>query len=183
MTDLIQRHSILPLTAAMKIVCAVLLSALLSACNDESVLSGGAAGDTQENTRIQESITLLQPYVGVYQLQDGWMGDMGDLAYLSIRLTGNDGISEVALIDYDDANGCVPDRLSLGEVLKDPFSDRVFMNDIFQFADAVLSLTTDELTIDVTDVFDIDNNDNTSETVSITATRIGLSEVDLGDPC
>jgi hypothetical protein len=167
----------------LKIACALLVAGLLSACSDEGVLTGGSAGDGSENASVQAAITLLQPYVGVYQLQDAWMGDMGDLAYLSIRLTGNDGTSEAALIDYDDDNNCVPSQLSIGVVRKDLFSDRVFMDDILQFNQAELSLSVDNLSIETIDFFDIDNDGNTTEIVTIGATRLGLTEVDLGDPC
>ena len=167
----------------LKITCALLVAGVLSACSDEGVLTGGSAGDGSENASVQAAITLLQPYVGVYQLQDGWKGDMGDLAYLSIRLTGNDGTSEAALIDYDDVDNCIPTRLSIGEVRKDLFSDRVFMDDIFQFNQAELRLSIDNLSIETVDLFDIDNDGNTTEIVTIGATRLGLTEVDLGNPC
>jgi hypothetical protein len=167
----------------LKIASALLVASVLSACSDEGVLAGGGAGDASEDARVQAALTLLQPYVGVYQLQDAWNGEMGDLAYLSIRLTGNDGISETALIDYDDANNCVPGQLSIGEVRKDLFSDRVFMDDIFEFNEAELSLSENNLSIDAIDFSDLDNDGDRTETVTVGATRLGLTEVDLGDPC
>jgi hypothetical protein len=167
----------------LKIACTLLVASLLTACSDEGVLTGGGSGDASENASVQAAIALLQPFVGVYQLQDGWMGDMGDIAYLSIRLTGSDGTSEAALIDYDEDNNCVPQRLSIGEVRKDPFSDRVFMDDILQFNQAELSLSAGNLFIEAIDFFDIDNDSNTTETVTIGTTRIDLMELDLGDPC
>lgn len=167
----------------LKIASALLVASVLSACSDEGVLTGGGAGDNLEDARVQAALTLLQPFVGVYQLQDGWNGDMGDLAYLSIRLTGNDGTSESALIDFDDVNNCVPGQLPIGEVRKDPFSDRVFMDDIFQFDEAELSLSGDNLSIETIDFFDINNDGDTTEIATIGATRLGLTEIDLGEPC
>ena len=158
------------------------MATLLAACGD-GIKSGASAGDTAEDANIQAAITLLQPFVGVYQLDDNWMGNMGDRAYLSIRLTGNGGISEAALIDFDDIDNCVPAQPSLGEVRKDPFSDRVFMDDILQFSQAEISLIGSNLSIEVVDSFDIDNDENTTEIVTIGATRLAVAEVDLGDPC
>jgi len=166
-----------------QLVCIILAASLVSACSDEGVLTGGSSGDTTENASVQAASALIQPFVGVYQLQDNWNGTTGDLAYLSIRLTGNDGTSEAALIDFDDANNCIPNRPTIGEVRKDPFFDRVFLDDISQFSEAVLSLNGNELSIEAIDFFDIDDDSNNTETVTIEATRLGLTEVDLGTPC
>jgi len=131
-------------------ICAV----LLSACDEGmDIPSGGSAGDTGPNSRVQESISLLQPFVGVYDLQDNWMGQSGDEAFLVIRLTGNDGISEAAL------------------------------DDILQFTEAELSLSGDTLTIEAVDLFDVDDDLNTSETVAIRALKLGVTENDLGNSC
>jgi hypothetical protein len=183
MKDLLKLPSNVLQKTHSKIACALIVTTLLSACADGGVQSGASAGDTAENENIQAAIALLQPYVGVYLLQDSWMGNMGDRAYLSIRLTTNEGTSEAALIDYDDTDNCVPERFSIGEVRKDPFSDRVFMDDILQFSQAELSLSADSLFIEAIDFFDTDNDSNTTEIVTIGATRLGLTEVDLGAPC
>jgi len=157
---------------------------LMVACDhSQNAASGGGAGDLATNPRTQEAITLLQPFVGVYDLQDDWLGRAGDEAFLSIRLTGNDGVSEAALIDFDDVDNCVPQRLHLGVVQKDTFSDRVFLDDILQFTDAELSLSGNNLTIQTTDLFDIDNDLDTSESITVQATRLDVTETDLGSLC
>jgi hypothetical protein len=138
-----------------KVIYALIASALLSACGESVVQSGGGAGDTAENARIQAAITLLQPYVGIYLLQDGWRGDMGDVAYLSIGLT---------------ANQCVPARFSTGVVRKDDFSDRVFMDDVFELDEAELSLSADNLMIQVSNG-------------TIGATKVEITVDDLGPTC
>jgi len=167
-------------TLLLSAICAV----LLSACDEGmDIPSGGSAGDTGPNSRVQESISLLQPFVGVYDLQDNWMGQSGDEAFLVIRLTGNDGISEAALIDFDEIDNCVPRRFTNGEVRKDPFSNRVFLDDILQFTEAELSLSGDTLTIEAVDLFDVDDDLNTSETVAIRALKLGVTENDLGNSC
>jgi hypothetical protein len=156
----------------LNLTSALVVSALLSACGDSVVQSGGGSGDTAEDIRIQAAITLLQPYVGIYLLQDDWNGDMGDVAYLSIGLTANDGISEAALIDFDDIDNCVPERFFTGVVRKDDFSNRVFMDDILDFADAELSLSANNLMIQVTG------------SSTIAATRVAISSIaDLGVTC
>lgn len=166
------------------ILLALASAALLSACDDGlNAPSGGSAGDSALNSRLQESISVLQPFVGVYDLQDNWMGQDADEAFLAIRLTGNDGISEAVLIDFDDEDNCVPRRFINGEVRKDPFSNRVFLDDILQFTEAELSLVGNNLIINTVDLFDIDNDLNSTENVSIRAERLGVSENDLGNPC
>ena len=162
-----------------KLVFALLGSFFISACSD----SGGGSGDIEEDASIQASIALLQPFVGVYQLQDGSLGNVGDVVYLSIRLTANDGISDAALIDYDDEENCVPQRFSMGEVVKDTFSDRVFMNDVAEFREAELSLSGGNLVIETVDFYDIDKDDDSTETVTISGSRLGLAEIDLGVVC
>ncbi|MGK0284069.1 MAG: hypothetical protein ACI82O_003619 [Patiriisocius sp.] len=156
---------------SLTITSALIVSTLLSACGDSVVQSGVGAGDTAEDVRIQAAIALLQPYVGIYLLQDDWNGGMGDVAYLSIGLTANDGISEAALIDFDDIDNCVPERFFTGVVRKDDFSNRVFMDDILEFVDAELSLSANNLIIQVTG------------SATINATRVDTSLVDLGVTC
>ena len=164
------------------LACALLATSVLSACSD-GIQTGSSAGDTAAAAEVQAAITLLQPYVGVFELQDGWKGVAGDRGFISIRLTGNDGISEAVLIDFDDTDNCLPERFSEGEVVKDDFSDRVFLNDIQEFDSAELSLNGTNLNIEFIDGFDIDNDDDTEDTVSVQATRLGQGELDLGPTC
>jgi len=128
--------------ACRNILLTTACAILLSACGEGlDAPSGGSAGDAVPNSRVQESISILQPFVGVYNLQDNWMGQAADEAFLAIRLTGNDGISEAALIDFDDVDNCVPRRSINGEVRKDPFSNRVFLISIMILISAKLFLS------------------------------------------
>lgn len=159
-------------------------SAILSACGGESALSSGSgAGDGTQNEQIEAAITLIEPFIGVYDLQQNWRGIEADEAFLSIRLTGNDGVSEAVLLDFDDTDNCITSRPSTGEVIKDPFSDRIFLNDISQFAEAVLTLSGTTLTINTTDIHDVDRDDDSSERIDISAERVSLMENDLGSIC
>lgn len=166
------------------LACALIATSLLSACSDSNIQTGTGAGDAAESAKVLAATTLLQPFVGVYELQSGWSGgDAGDRAFLSIRLTSNDGTSEAALIDFDDIDNCLPSRFSTGVVRKDDFSDRVFMDDILQFDAAELTLAIDTLSIEFTDLDDLNNDGNRTDDVIIQASRLGLSEIDLGPTC
>lgn len=150
---------------------------LLSACDSST---GGGAGDGDDNL---DAVELLAPLTGLYELEDGWKGETGDRGILVIETPGAEGTSVAELYDYDDIGNCVPTRPSTGVVSKDPFGDRIFMDDILQFDDAVLTLSGSVLTIEFSDEFDIDNDSETSE-LSITANKLGLSQIsDVGDEC
>lgn len=154
---------------------------LLTACDSTNTV-GGAAGDSDDS--LAAAIALLAPYAGIYDLQDGWNGLSGDEAFLVIEIPGSDAIAPSALYDFDDFDNCVPVRPSTGEVYKDPFSDRIFMDDILQFGDAELFLSGSTLTIEFTDFADLDNDGSTQDDVSVTAFKLGISQVsDLGDTC
>ena len=162
------------------VACAALL---LTAC-DSTTTVGGAAGDADNS---DAAIALLAPFAGIYDLQDNWNGQSGDEAFLLIEIPGSDAIAPAALYDFDDFSNCVPVNPSRGEVYKDPFSTRVFMDDILQFNDAELFLsgsTLSTLTIEFTDDADINNDGSMTDTVSVTAVKLGISQVsDLGETC
>jgi hypothetical protein len=163
---------------------ALLGSFLVAACG-ESVLNetGGGAGDGSGTTENEQAIILIQPLVGVYELQDGWNGFSGDRASLVIRDPDSTGTAEAALIDFDDSANCYPNPVSTGEVRKDPFSDRLFMDDILEFDQAELFLSGSTLGIQFVDVADIDGDGNTSELVTVNASKLGIMETDLVPGC
>ncbi len=156
---------------------------LLAAC-DSTSLTGAGAGDV-DNSSV--AVALLAPFTGYYTLQNDWSGISGDVAYLIIEAPGSDGISPVALYDFDDFSNCLPERPSTGEAYKDLLSDRIFMDGIFLFNEAVLSFTDTTLTtltITFNNDADLNNDGNVLDRVSVTATRLGISLVsDLGDTC
>ncbi len=165
-------------------VVAASLAALLSACSDSgTVETGGGAGDTTDIPASAENILLIQPFVGLYDLQDNWNGILGDEAFLAIREPGSDGIAEAVLIDFDDFSNCVPTRPFTGEVRVDPFSTRIFMDDIFQFDQAELFVTGDTLTIQFNDLGDLDGDGSFTDTTAVQAVEIFIAEMDLGEPC
>lgn len=165
--------------ALLTVACTTLL---LAACDSTSTV-GGAAGDVDESPA---AIALLAPFAGIYDLQDNWNGVSGDEAFLVIEFPGSDGIAPAALYDFDDISNCVPQSpLAEGIVSKDLLSDRVFMDEIFQFEQAELFLEGSTLTIEFNDDADLDNDGSTLDRFSVTASsEAGFSLVsDLGDTC
>lgn len=165
-------------------VVAAALAALLTACSDSGILeTGGGAGDTTDTPASTENNLLIQPFVGLYDLQDNWNGILGDEAFLAIREPGSEGIAEAVLIDFDDFSNCVPTRPLTGAVSVDPFSTRIFMDDIPQFDQAELFITGDTLTIEFNDLGDIDGDGSSTDTTVVQAVEIFIAEMDLGVPC
>jgi len=164
------RRSLLTLSTLASLV-------LLAACDSSS---GGGAGDGDENL---EAVALLAPFTGIYELQDGWKGDFGDRGILLIETPGPEGTSVVQLYDYDDIDNCLPTRPSTGELRKDDFSDRIFMDDILQFNEAELMLSGTTLTIDFNDDFDLNNDGSTLDRIDIDAEQLGLTLSDVGPDC
>lgn len=155
----------------------------LSSCSDSSLQeSGGGAGDGDNATDNPEALALVLPFVGLYDLQDDWNGRMGDQAFLSILEPETTGIAEARLIDFDDIDNCVPGPV-LGDVGKDLFSDRIFLNSIPELNESVLTLSGNTLTIELADESDRNGNGDTTEIILITAERIGQTEMDLGVAC
>ena len=160
------------------VACATLL---LAACDSSSTVVGGAAGDADDSLA---AIALLAPFAGIYDLQDDWNGLSGDEAFLVIEIPGSDGTAPAALYDFDDFSNCVPQRPSEGVVSKDLFNDRVFMDGILQFEEAELFLSGNTLTIEFKDNADLDNDGSSLDSVSITASKLGITLVsDLGQTC
>lgn len=161
--------------------CAALLLAACDSSTPDLTGGGGGAGDGESSPA---AIELLAPFTGIYDLQDDWNGLSGDQAFLVIENPGSDGTAPAKLYDYDDFSNCVPQRPSTGEVSKDLLGDRVFMDDILQFDQAVLFLSGSTLTIEFNDDADFDNDGSTLDRVRITASKLGVALVsDLGDTC
>lgn len=156
---------------------------LLAACGESALVeTGGGAGDGDTAT-AQQAIALIQPFVGNYDLQDGWNGTLGDQAFLAIHEPNSDGVAEAVLIDFDDFDNCIPSRPSTGDITKDSFSNRIFLDRIFQFDQATLTLSNTTLFIEFVDIADIDGDGDKAESVRVEAERIAVTENDLGEPC
>jgi len=156
---------------------------ILSGCSDSNLQeSGGGAGDGSGGPGNPDAIALIQPFTGVYDLQDDWNGQAGDQAFLSIREPDSNGVAEAIFFDIDDIDNCVP-RPVTGEVRKDFFSDRIFLDDILDLNESVLTLSGSTLTIELADEVDRDGDGNLTEEVQVLAVRVGMTELDLGPAC
>lgn len=155
---------------------------LLAACDSSS---GGGAGDGVDENLA--TIELLAPFTGIYDLQDDWSTLDGvdvDQAFLLIETPGSDGTSETAFYDFVDLDSCLPNRPVTGELRKDDFSDRIFMDDILQFNEAELFLSGATLTIEFNDDFDLDGDGSTLDRITLTAEQLGVAQIsDLGPDC
>lgn len=141
-----------------------LLLFLLSACDSEGIGSG--AGDS--SIANPEAVALISPLQGIYDLPDNWRGDAPNAAFLQIDSPDQQGRAQTFLIDINDDEQCVPSRLSSGVVFQDPTSDRIFMDGLVDFLDAILSLSGDTLIIELqSDPLDIDMDTITSEAVEL----------------
>ncbi len=173
------RHSIIKRISLFSTLVATLM---LASCDSEGLPSGGGAGDSNNNAAA--AIALITPFAGFFDLQDGWAGRLNDQAFLVIGRPADDGIAVATLHDFDDIDQCIPPRPATGEVRRDDFADRVFMDDILQFDQSELSLSGSILIIEFQDINDIDNDNNTTELLQVQAERLGISNViDLGEPC
>lgn len=165
-------------------ITALTASLWLAACGESALVeTGGGAGDGDNPSTTQQAIALIQPFVGSYDLQDDWNGTPADQAFLVIREPNSEGVAEAVLFDFDDIDSCIPSRPSTGDITKDSFSNRIFLDRIFQFDQATLTLSNTTLVIEFVDIADIDNDDNREELVRIEAQRIAVTENDFGEPC
>lgn len=173
-------HAVRP---AVFLACAAAL--LLAACGDDpafdEVGGGGGAGDADEDA------ATLAPFVGTYDLTGPWRGTAGDEAYLVVREPDPSGKSTAALYDVDEIDNCYerPRGGALGTVRVDAFGTGVFLDGLFSFEEASVSLGAgNALTLDYTDAEDADRDGDTGERVRYVAPRNdGLAEADLEPLC
>jgi hypothetical protein len=162
-------------------VFAICLIALAGCSDTNSLETGGGAGDLEPDS---EAVALIAPFAGIYDLPDDWSGNPPDEAFLQIQQPNSQGVAIAALFDQDDINSCIPDRPDEGVVTRDLFGDQVFMDDILAFNQSILTLQGTTLVISFQDDFDLDNDADTSEFISLEANRIGVMSVnDLGPTC
>lgn len=153
----------------------------LAACG-----GGGGAGD-DFNVDAGPSLT---PYIGIWDISGNWAGDANDEAFLVIRAVQSDR-AEAVIYDYDlDEPGlgenCYRVSLLAGDVTPNTFQDAVFMDNIPQFTQAILSLSADENTLTILHYDDLDRDDDGDRTEQVTYTaprQIGITETDLSPTC
>lgn len=156
---------------------------MLSSCSDGSLQeSGGGAGDGSDSPGNLQALALIQPFAGLYDLQDDWNGQTGDQAFLSIREPDTDGVAEAVLFDIDDVDICVL-MPATGEVRQDLFTGSVFLDDIIDLNESVLTLSGTTLTIELADEIDRDGDGDVTEIIPLTAELVGITEMDIGESC
>lgn len=168
----------MPSTNSTLTLATVASLTLLAACDSST---GGAAGDSDD---VTDAVTLLAPFTGIYRILGNWQGSEADEAYLDIQTPGADGTAPVDFQDFDETDNCLITPASSGTVRKDDFSDRVFMDDLFQFDEAELTQTATSLTIEFNDDLDLDGDGSTQDRISIMATRQGVAQLsDIAADC
>ncbi len=154
----------------------LLMAALLSACSS-GLESGGGAGDSEETA---DAIALISPLVGLYDLPDNWAGFPANEAFLEIQEPDEFGVAAALLFRTNTLNNCIEPRPSIGEVTKDPFDDRVFLDRLFEFDSSVLSRSGRNLVISLPrDVQDIDDDNDFDEPARLDAQRVDMMSSDL----
>lgn len=153
----------------------------LAGCSDSTILESGAgAGDTVPDP---EAVALVTPFVGIYNLPDSWSGSPPDEAFLEIQSPNEAGVAIALLHDWDDIASCLPARPSEGIVYKEEFGSRIFMDNILELSQSVLTQQGNTLIIEFQDESDLDN-DPTTNRLTLNAPRLGVMTVnDLGESC
>ena len=150
------------------------------------VACGGGAGDvlnsSGENTA---GPILVEAFVGTWQLTDGWSTNSPDEALLVLRTPDNDS-AEVVLYDFTDEadinSQCFREPFGNGRAFDTP-TRQVFL-DFSEFQDGIISSSGENtISIEFTDVSDINANNDTSERLSTSLTRVFQAESDISPIC
>lgn len=165
------------------LVPAFVTTLLLAGCSDGTLETGAGAGDTDLDAD-PVAVALITPLVGVYDLPDNFEGSSSE-AYLEIQSPDSSGSATALLFRANAFANCIESRPTEGDVIKDPFSDRIFLDNILAFDRSVLSLSGTSLVITLSnDVNDIDSDNDFNEETLLQAIRLGIMDAsDLGETC
>lgn len=161
--------------------------ALLSSITMASACGGSGAGDvintSGENTA---GPSLVEPFIGVWQLSTGWSSNANDEALLVIRQPEEDGRATVVLYDFTDETDvdsqCYREPFGNGEAF-DSLTNQVFL-DFSEFPNSIISSVNENtMTIEFEDANDINNNGNTDDRITTTLTRVSMAESDISPIC
>lgn len=155
---------------------------LLSGCSGDTLETGGGAGDTDFDVD-PAAAALISPLVGLYDLPDNWDGSSSE-AFLEVQSPDTSGSATALLYRFNAFGNCIEARPTQGDVTKDPFSDRIFLDGILAFEESILSLSGTALVITLAnDVNDVDSDGDFNEQISLQAPRIDIMASDLGETC
>jgi len=168
----------------LRLLGTVMTLTLLAACG------GGGAGDgtgDEANTTPPNSAALMavEPLVGVWNLPGNWRpGETDDEAYLLIRPPNSIGVAEAIVYDFDDASTGLGQNCfsvnGLPGTVSQSLSNELFM-DISAFPDAVVSLDARGNLVIV--YFEVSSGTSDSETTTLVAERLGITETDITPQC
>lgn len=149
----------------------------LAGCSDGT---GGGAGDGGGDDLDPFTPSPIEPFVGTWDLAGDWSGTPGDEALLVIRPVQQDGLTaDVRVYDFDETDGCYF-RPARGEVeLDGARQERVFMNRVYPFEAAELTLSGATLVISYFDEYDIDDDGDTDEVRTYDASSVAITETDI----
>jgi len=161
--------------------------ALISAVSFTTACGGGGAGDAI-NTSGENTLgtSQIEPLVGSWQLSSGWSTNATDEAILVVRTPSTVGEAVVVLYDFTDevdANSqCFREPFGNGTV-EDALDGNVFIN-FSEFTNGIItSIDENTVSIEFEDSNDVNGNDNTSERVTTTLTRVAQTEGDISPLC
>ena len=183
MTDTHRKRTLLG--SARTFISVAFATAFVAACSDgtTTIGTGGGAGDgTEENS---EAIALITPLVGFYTLPSNWAGVPESDAFFEVQTPDDSGVSTALVYRVDSFQNCIENRPSSGEITQDLFSDRLFLDDIFELENGIVSLSGNSLVIDLpADVQDIDNDGDFGEPAQLQAPNVAVAQItDLGEFC
>lgn len=155
----------------------LLTALLLTGCSGDAIETGGGAGDTSFDAD-PVAVALISPLVGLYDLPDNWEGSSSE-AFLEIQPPDASGSATAVLRRFNGFANCFESNPTLGDVSRDPFGDRVFLDNILSLDRSVLSQSGTSLVITLNDINDINSNGDFDELVTLQATRIDMLASDL----
>jgi len=155
----------------------LLTALLLTGCSGDAIETGGGAGDTSFDAD-PAAVALITPLVGLYDLPDNWEGGSSE-AFLEIQSPDTSGSAMALLFRFNAFANCYDPNPTLGDVTRDLFFDRIFLDNILSLDSSVLSLSGTSLVITLEDINDINGDGNFDETVSLQAPRISMLASDL----
>ncbi len=116
------------------VIFTCLCASLLVAC------SGGPAGDSEANP---DAVFLVSAFEGLYSLPRDWDGTNTE-AFLEIETPNEAGEANVIVSREDLNRNCFESDFFNGTASKDEFSDRVFLDDVNNIEDSIISLVGSE---------------------------------------
>ena len=157
----------------------------IAACSDgtDTLDTGGGAGD--DTGTNNEAVDRINELIGFYNLPTNWAGVPESTAFFEVQPANSSGVATAFVHRMDSDQNCIETRPSSGEISLDPFTDQLFLDDLFELENSILSLTGSTLVISLpADVQDVDNDGDFDEPAVLQAPNIAVAQItDLGEFC